>query len=282
MKALYFECYSGISGDMTVAALLDLGADQAKLEKALQSLHVGGITTKISRVTKSGIAACDFDVIPDAAHDGHDHDMRYLYGTREEAEEVVEGIHAHAAADHTHQHHHHHEHRGMKEITEIIDAADLTEGARAMALKIFGVLADAEAAAHGVSRDEVHFHEVGAVDSIADIVAAAVCLDDLGIQDVYVPGIYEGCGTVRCQHGVLPVPVPAVANICSAYHIPMNIASMPGEYVTPTGAAIVAAAATSYEMPEHFTIQKIGVGAGKREYDGPGILRIMEIETEDA
>lgn len=284
-KTLYLECNSGISGDMTVAALLDLGADRSVLENVLASLPINGFRTEISRVKKSGLDACDFNVILDEAHDNHDHDMEYLHGHKdnlaEDTHDCEDGHHHMHEHNHTHGHHHEHIHRGLSDIREIIDAARMTEGARKLAYKIFDILADAEAKAHGVSRDEVHFHEVGAVDSIVDIVAAAVCIDNLGITDCVVPVLYEGSGNIRCQHGILPVPVPAVANIAASHDLKLSIMPIQGEFVTPTGAAIVAAIKTSDVMPEMFEIEKIGHGAGKREYERPSLLRAMLISTQE-
>ena len=278
-KTLYLECYSGISGDMTVAALLDLGADRAVLDRVLKSLKVSGFATKISRVVKSGIDACDFDVVLDKEHENHDHDMEYLHGHHHEGHE---SNHAHGTG--TAQDHHHHEHRGIKEITYIIEHSAMTENAKKIALRIFEILAEAESKAHNVPVDQVHFHEVGAVDSIVDIVSVAVCLDDLDVTEVIVPVLCEGRGTVRCQHGILPIPVPAVANIVSANRLHLKMTEVEGELVTPTGAAIVAAVKTKDKLPKTFEIQKIGIGAGKRQYECPGILRAMIISesTEQA
>ena len=293
-KTLYLECYSGISGDMTVAALLDLGADRSVLDRVLKSLKVSGFETKISRVVKSGIDACDFDVVLDKEHENHDHDMEYLHGHHHEGhennhfydhnhahEDEVEHFHSH---EHNHAHgagsaqdRHHHEHRGIKEITYIIEHSAMTENAKKIALRIFEILAEAESKAHNVPVDQVHFHEVGAVDSIVDIVSVAVCLDNLDVTEVIVPVLCEGRGTVRCQHGILPIPVPAVANIVSANHLHLKMTEVEGELVTPTGAAIVAAVKTKDKLPETFEIQKIGIGAGKRQYECPGILRAMII-----
>ena len=298
-KTLYLECYSGISGDMTVAALLDMGADQTVLDNVLKSLPVSGFQTKVSRVVKSGIDACDFDVVLDKEHENHDHDMEYLHGHHHDhSQNDCEHVHAHEGDElhtHTHQHthshavesahvHHHHEHRGMKEITHIIEHGAMTENAKKIALRIFEILAEAESKAHNVPVDQVHFHEVGAVDSIIDIVSVAVCLDNLDITDVIVPVLCEGRGTVRCQHGILPIPVPAVANVVSANHLHLKMTEVEGELVTPTGAAIVAAVKTKDKLPEIFEIQKIGIGAGKRQYECPGILRAMIISesTEQA
>lgn len=282
MKKLYLECYSGISGDMTVAALLDLGADREVLMHTLRSLPVQEFDIKISRVKKAGLDVCDFDVILDHDYENHDHDMEYLHGHDHPHDHHHDHDHCHED-EHTHTHsahdHHAHSHRGMKEILEILEKADLTDRARATAVNIFTILGKAEAKAHGTTLEEVHFHEVGAVDSIVDIVAAAVCLDNLGIEQVVIPCLYEGGGTICCQHGILPVPVPAVANIVAAEHLKLHLTGENGEYVTPTGAAIAAAIRTSDVLPEVFTIEKIGLGAGKREYERPGILRALLIET---
>ena len=309
-RILYLECASGISGDMTVAALLDLGADEKKLRQALDSLQLDGAQVHISRVKKSGLDACDFAVELDAAHENHDHDMAYLHGTAQENMHVHNHNHSydhdhhhthdqehHHGHDHHHTHDHPHVHRGLQEITQIIERADLTDGAHALALRIFDILADAEAKAHGVPRGEVHFHEVGAVDSIIDIVAAAVCLDDLAPARIICSPLAEGCGTVRCQHGVLPIPVPAVTNIVAAHGLVIHPTQVRGELVTPTGAAIAAAVQTcqsgrpdgqetgqssdsyvdSYPAAytNDYTIEGVGIGAGKRDYETAGILRAM-------
>ncbi len=333
-KALYLECNSGISGDMTVAALLDLGADPKVLEQVLHSLPLEGYTIRISRVKKSALDCCDFDVILDEAHENHDHDMEYLYGHLHGAEHACEHHHEHGAehthahphedgAGHSHEHYHEdgaghihehaheqggehvhehyhedgaehihehaheqsaghsHVHRGMKEIREIIHAGSMTEGARRLALRIFEILAEAEAKAHGTTVEEVHFHEVGAVDSIVDIVAAAVCFDNLGVEEVILPPMTEGQGTVRCQHGILPIPVPAVANIAAMNQLEIHISSVQGELITPTGAAFAAAVKTTNQLPEQMKVLGVGLGAGKRNYECPGFLRCMLLEIPE-
>lgn len=316
MTSLYLECNAGISGDMTVAALLDLGADEKLLRNVLNSIPAGGFFVEISRVRKAGIDCCDFCVVLDSAHENHDHEMEYLHGqdfvhvcsedaghghTHSHSENVEHGhIHSHSEdveQDHTHSHSentehthshqeeahhhmHHHEHRGMAEITKIIEQTQMTENARSLALKIFQILAEAEAKAHATDINQVHFHEVGAIDSIVDIIAVAVCIDNLGIKNVIVPKLCEGKGTVRCQHGILPIPVPATANIMEAYHLAVEIMDVQGEFVTPTGAAIVAALRTSDQLPKQFIIKKTGLGAGKRTYERPSILRAMLIEEK--
>lgn len=312
-NTLYLECYSGISGDMTVAALLDLGADEKVVLDAVNSLPLEGFRVEIKRVKKSGIDACDFHVILDKKHENHDHDMEYLHGKGKEYSHLTvpfdedKDSHQHGHnhnQDHHHDHRHDHdqdhhydqdnhhdqvksldkvhmhEHRGMREIREIIERGAITKRAKEIALQIFTVLAEAESKAHNIPLEEVHFHEVGAVDSIVDIVAVAVCFDNLQIKEVIVPKIYEGCGTVRCQHGILPIPVPAVANIIQAHNINIQLTELEGEFVTPTGAAIIAATKTLDILPKEFKVLKIGLGAGKRNYERPGILRAMLIQSK--
>ena len=305
---LYLECTAGISGDMTVAALLDLGADRDVLMKALNSIPVKGFSIEIGRVKKAGIDCCDFRVILDEHHENHDHDMEYLHGHHQEhhhgeeeqtahyhhGEELQTSHHHHhkegqqeeqgknslCAHEHTHAHTHSHEHRGIQEIKHILAGCNMTKNAGNLAERIFHILAEAEAKAHNVPIEQVHFHEVGAIDSIVDIVAVAVCLDNLKIDQVIVPKLCEGTGTVRCQHGVLPVPVPAVANILKTHALKVEIMNVQGEFVTPTGAAIVAAIRTGDKLPKEFSIKEMGIGAGKRNYERPSMLRAMLIEAD--
>ncbi|MBR4173741.1 MAG: nickel pincer cofactor biosynthesis protein LarC [Lachnospiraceae bacterium] len=301
-RSLYLECETGISGDMMVAALLDLGADQQVLLNALEGIRDDSFEIKISRVEKSGIDCCDFNVVLDAEHENHDHDMNYLFGHRRKS--------SGSSSDHEHHHHHHHhsdheeesgrehyhhsvsddehekheEHqhgRNLGEIKAIIKSLDITEGARTLAFRIFDILADAEAKAHDKRRDEVHFHEVGAIDSIVDIVATAVCFDNLNIGKVVIKRMNEGHGSIRCQHGILQIPVPAVANIIESYGLPVAITERRGELITPTGAAIAAAVMTSQKMPKTFTVIKEGMGAGKRAYSVPSILKAMMFEENE-
>ena len=299
-KKLYLDCGSGISGDMFVAAMIDLGADPNTLQKALDSIPADGFFVEIGRVKKSGIDCCDFHVRLDDDCENHDHDMDYLYGSlapaagsgcscHEEPDREEHHCHCHEEGHDGEAHHccrqgkdHHHTHRGLAEILPMIDACDMTETAKALARKIFRIIGEAEAKAHDVPLEEVHFHEVGALDSIVDVVAAAVTFDSLHIKEVIIPKLTEGTGTVRCRHGVMPVPVPATVNIVSAYKIPMELTGAEGEYVTPTGAAIAAAVSTGSELPGSFVIKAAGLGAGKRAYtDRSGILRAFLIQGEE-
>lgn len=259
-RMLYLEGASGISGDMTVAALLDLGASQEKLEAVLESLRLEGYDCVVSRKSSYGLDGVDFDVrLHDHDYD-HDHD------------------HDHDGAGH----HHHHEHRNLSDVYEVIDRGVMTDGARALAKRIFLIVAEAEAAAHGVPLEQVHFHEVGAIDSIVDVVSAAVLVDDLGIDECVVDGLTEGRGFVRCQHGELPVPVPAVLNVARAFSIPLRRADVQGEMVTPTGIGIAAALRTRDSLPGKYRVEGVGVGLGKRDFGRANFLRAMILVEEEA
>lgn len=306
-RSLYLDCSFGASGDMIVAALLDLGASEERLRRALASLSMAGeFEIAVGRAEVSGIDACDFDVRL-MAGENRDHDMAYLHGGAGAADggagaSATEGGHAHGHGhglehggerdreryhghDHGHAHdhgrsHHHgaHTHRHLADIASIIDAADLEPGARALAHRTFSILAEAEGAAHGIAPEEVGFHEVGAVDSIVDIVAAAVLIDDLAPARVFATPLPDGRGTVRCQHGVIPVPVPAVRNVCMQQGVPFARVDVEGELVTPTGAALVAALDPSFTLPPSYLVSAVGAGAGKRRYAVPSIVRASLIE----
>ncbi len=236
---------SGIAGDMLVGALLDLGADFAALERALASVGVSHVS--VEDVTRSSIRARHFHV--------HEHD------------------HAHDH-DHDHDHGHDHEH-AWKHIRARIDGASLTDRARTCALTIFSRLAEVEGRIHGVAPDDVTFHEVGAIDSIADIVGAAVCLDQLDVDAIYLLGpVALGGGLVKTAHGLLPVPAPATVALLEGFPVrPGSFAD--GELTTPTGAAIVSALASGDRAPA-FSLDAVGYGAGTRNpADRPNVVRAI-------
>lgn len=299
-KILYLECNSGISGDMTVGALLDLGADRKVLEDALASLGVDGYHLHFGTTEKCGIKAYDFDVHleyeehehhHDHEHGDHDHEHTHSHthgdGTEHCHDHGHTHDHTHDHGDHdhdhvhTHGHMHPHTHRNLYDIYTIIDRLQSSDKVKQLARRIFEIVAEAESKAHGLPIDQVHFHEVGAIDSIVDIISTAVCLDNLGIEKVIVSPLAEGQGYVRCQHGTLPVPVPATANIAQAYGLKLRFTETPGEMVTPTGAAIAAALGTGASMPKNYRIVKIGIGAGNKDFDHANILRAMLIEEEE-
>lgn len=261
---LYFECKSGISGDMAVAALLDLGNSQKKLDEVLKSMNLEDeFSYKISKVEINSIKATDFDVIVKD---------NFSYSHNENGNK-----------DNKHQSHHHnhhkHIHSNLDDVYKIIDKAKMNESACNLAKKIFEIVARAEAKVHGKDIKDVHFHEVGAIDSIVDIVSFAFLFDDLNPDNVYFSTLTEGSGTIKCQHGILNVPVPAVCEIASSYKLPLKITENDGEMVTPTGAAIVAALNQGKALPQKIIIDSVGYGAGKRKYVNP-ILRVMKIKGD--
>lgn len=258
-KILYLECYSGISGDMTVGALLDLGASRERLMEELEKLGIGGYHLHFGRTQKCGIDAYDFDVHLEEEEHDHTHDHDHGHG---------------------HDHHHSHVHRNVHDIYQIIDRLE-DEETRRLAKEMFRLVAEAESRAHGLPVDQVHFHEVGAVDSIVDIVGTAVCIRDLGISRVAVSPLSEGRGYVKCQHGVMPVPVPATAGIAAACGLTLRLTDNEGEMVTPTGAAIAGCLRTEQELPERYIIEKIGVGAGTKDFKNANILRAMILVPEE-
>ena len=320
-KILYLDCASGISGDMTVGALLDLGASREKLVRALDSLGVSGYHLHFGRTKKCGIDAYDFDVHleeeehhhdhehshdehnhshdehnhshdeHDHSHDEydhehhHDHEHTHDHEHHHAHEHTHEHEHSHDHA-HTHDHMHPHVHRNIHDIFEIIDRLDASDRVKNLARRMFEIVAGAESKAHGIPVSEVHFHEVGAIDSIVDVISAAFCLEDLGIHRVVISPLSEGHGFARCQHGLMPVPVPATANIAAAQGLELTLRDVEGEMVTPTGAAIAAAFRTEAALPKKYQIEKIGIGAGNKDFAHANILRAMlltdktvEVET---
>ena len=248
MKTLYFDCFSGISGDMTIGALLDLGLDFEYLKTELKKLPVDGYELKAARVVRSNISAMKFDV-------------------------EVEGDHGH----HHHEHHdegHHHFHRKASEILQMIGQSSLTANPKRIAAGIFTKLAISEGKVHNIPPENVEFHEVGAVDSIVDCVGAAIGFDALGIERFSCSAINVGSGFIHCQHGVMPVPAPATSDLLRNATIYSKHANT--ELVTPTGAAILAAVVSRFGPLQNFVIDRIGYGAGTKQFpDFPNCVRLM-------
>lgn len=272
---LYFEMNSGIAGDMTIAALLDLGASKEKLVKAIESMGIDGYELVFDRKIKNNIDANNFDVIlSNHDHDHHhDHDHDHNHDHTHEHVDENGNTYTHSHSDD------HHGHRHLKEITDLINKADISQRAKKDALGIFDIIADAEAKAHGIEKSAVHFHEVGAVDSIIDIIGTAVLIDDLGVENIYFSDLSEGYGYQYSSHGQMPIPVPAVINILVGSDINLKLLDEEGEHVTPTGAAIV----RYYDKGEKinsFKVKNVGLGAGNKDFAKyTNILRVMEIES---
>lgn len=284
MKTLYLQCDSGISGDMFNAAMLDLGVSADLLTDSLKSLGLDDFEIKIAKKDKSGILCTDFDVIlkNDPEHD-HEHAGGEEHRLDHGHEHSESDGHAH---DHPHERHHGqthpHQHRNLRDIEAIIDGCPLSEPVKALSKKIFGIVARAEGRVHGLPPEEVHFHEVGAADSIADIIGAAVCVEQLGVERIVCSRLNEGTGFVRCAHGLMPVPAPATAEIMRAAAIPFEIIQQRGEMVTPTGAAIAAGISDSFGPMPPMKVEKIGYGCGKKDFERANVLRAFLGEAESA
>jgi uncharacterized protein (TIGR00299 family) protein len=272
MKTLYFNCFSGISGDMTIGALLDSGLGLDYLKTELRKLSVEGYELRMSRVTRSNVSAIKFDVLvhgepePGIDHQHHEHSHEHGAGHSHEHEHK-----------HEHEHHHHdsgHFHRKASQILAMIRESKLTPKTKEIATDIFTKLAISEGKVHHIAPEDVEFHEVGAIDSIVDTVGAAIGFEALGIERFLCSSINVGSGFIHCQHGVLPVPAPATADLLRHATIYQKYAQT--ELVTPTGAAILAAVVNRFGDLGGFAAEKIGYGAGSKQFaDFPNCLRVM-------
>jgi uncharacterized protein (TIGR00299 family) protein len=258
-KALHFDCFSGASGDMVLGGLLDLGLPMEALRGALGSLAIdyGGVSS--ARVLRAGVSATKFNAhADDPAAGSHDH--RHHHG---------DGA-PHAAA--------HHAHHSLKEIGGLIRRSALSPQARDRAIQLFERLAEAEAAIHDMPVDQVHLHEVGALDSIIDIVGAVYGLEWLGATAITSSPLNVGGGTVECAHGTFPVPAPATARLLEG--VPIYSGPIAKELVTPTGALIVTSYASAYGPLPPMRVDRIGYGAGSRDFErNPNVLRLFAGET---
>jgi uncharacterized protein (TIGR00299 family) protein len=259
MKTLYLDIFSGISGDMFIGALIDLGADDRKLERELKKLKLDGYHLHVARQQKSGIAGVKFDVhLADAHKHRHEHE------------------HHHASRFTHHGQHHHEENRTFEEIKKLIGRSTLSAWVKNKSVAVFQRLAEAEGKIHGRQPEKVHFHEVGAVDSIVDIVGACIALELLGKPRVLAAPVVEGTGWVDCAHGRFPVPAPATLAILGARGIGVTQCDEPHELVTPTGAALLAEFIESFGPMQSLVAEKIGFGLGTRDHQTrPNVLRAV-------
>ncbi|MDR1156864.1 MAG: nickel pincer cofactor biosynthesis protein LarC [Oscillospiraceae bacterium] len=265
MKILYLDCFSGISGDMTVAALTDLGAPPDVVDEGLRTLGLDGYQTQWTSVQKNGIGARQFTVLLE----GDERDGRAARPRDGHPDAHTHGGHGHG-------------HRTMGDIRALLTASALPRAVQARALSVFEVIAQAEGAIHGKPPEEVHFHEVGAVDSIVDIVAVALCLAHLAPDEIHVSRLREGHGFVLCRHGRIPVPAPATLAILQACGAPVVFTDVEGEMITPTGAGLVAALAARTGVPcPAGIVRAVGYGAGHKDFDHPNLLRAVLVETTE-
>ena len=232
--------------------------------------------THAAQLTPEHHHAHDHEHVHDHEH-MHEHEHEHSHEHGHDHEHMHDHEHGH-----DHSHGHSHTHRALSDVVALIESSCATQDAKDLAIKVFTIIAAAEAKAHGTSPDLVHFHEVGGLDSIADILAFAVCVTDLKITQTYATHLGEGFGEVRCQHGLLPIPVPAVANICAAHKLPMVTGRCYGELVTPTGAAMLAALECHFAPAPLTTMIAVGYGAGKRTYDKPSFVRATLLQEPSA
>lgn len=306
MSTLYLEPFSGLSGDMLNALLLDLGADRKHLEEALKTISLDGYHLHVDRIAKSSIWGTDFDVHMEHGEkdhgiagdfDHHDHEHEHEHHHHHEHEHTHEHAHSHAHEEHTHAHthehsqphnHHHHDHehthdghshkhthshhhhhgevRGLKEIETIILSSGVSDFVKEKSLEVFRDIAQAEANVHQMPVEEIHFHEVGATDSIIDIMSFFILWETLDIDTVYSTAVTEGSGTITVAHGVMPVPVPAVMQLRLQTAIPFSQDfDIHTELVTPTGLALFKAIRPVFAQPSNLTATKVGYGFGKRD-----------------
>ena len=247
MKILYYDCFSGISGDMNLGAMIDLGVDQDRLVEELSKIPIDPYEIRISKDQRKGISGMRVNI---------------LVSPQDARSDMPSG-----------------HHRTFRDISGLIEESSLSEKVKTISLNIFRRIAQAEAKIHGCGIDDVHFHEIGAVDSILDVVGAAFCLDYLKVDRVFSSPVQVGGGFVTCAHGILPVPAPATAEILM--EIPIRTGLVPFETTTPTGAAILAATVDAFMEQVEFTPCKIGYGIGKRDTDIPNILRVFLGEMQE-
>jgi len=308
MRTAYFDCIGGISGDMTLGALLDAGADPEQLVAGLKTLALPEWRLEIGRALKSGIAATTVEVIvrgeaagaaptmrvppsdaplpgaaaPHSHARSHSHEHTHEHGSTH----THEHTHAHsheAASTHTHQHEHGHSHdsdddghggtHSFAQVAALIRASGLPEAVKQQGEAVYRRLAEAEGRVHGVPLEQVHFHEVGAVDSIVDVLGAVYGLHLLGVERVVCSPLPNGHGFVRCDHGLMPIPPPATAELLKG--CPLRQVDVEGELVTPTGAALAAALAESFGPMPAFVIREAGYGAGRKDFPFPNLLRVV-------
>lgn len=310
MRILYYDCFCGISGDMNLAAMLNLGVPKEYLFKEISKLNLNseydiqinsseklGITgTRVDVILKDeannvdnigykDFERCSTDIIEDHSH-SHVHDQEHDHHNHSHGEDAShnhEHNHPHShehdcshnheqAHVHSHSENHEHHHRNLKDIENIINSSDLSEKVKNLSLNMFMRVAEAEAKVHGKTLYEVHFHEVGAIDSIVDIVGAAICLEYLKVDKIMASHVQVGGGFVKCAHGLMPVPAPATVEILKG--IPINVGVVQFETTTPTGAAILAENVQEFTSKIDFSIKKIGYGIGHRDLDIPNVLRV--------
>ena len=272
MKTLYIECNMGAAGDMLLASLAELTGDVKACEEKLNSIGIPDVTYEFEKSVKCGIEGTHAHVaVHGVEEDEHMHEHEH--------EDHHEHEHEHAEHDHHHEHEHHHHHTHMSDIENIINGLNVSDKVKADALAVYGLIAEAESRAHGKPITDIHFHEVGTMDAVADIVGVCVLLEQIAPDRIIVSPLATGYGQVRCAHGILPVPAPATASIIEG--IPTYSGDVEGELLTPTGAALLRHFAGSFGSRPVMTIEKTGYGMGRKDFAKANMLRTFIGSEED-
>lgn len=264
MKTLYFECNMGAAGDMLMAALLELTDDSTKFLEKINSLGLSGVRVSAQLENKCGINGTKMTVLINGEEEGHHHHHDH---------------HDHCDDDHHHHDHHHHSHSQVKDIKLIIDSLNVSDNVKKHSLEVYNIIAEGESAVHGIPVEQIHFHEVGNMDAIVDIVGACMLLEELEVDKIVASPIHVGSGQVHCAHGILPVPAPATAYILK--NVPIYGGQVKGELCTPTGAALLKHFAMEFGSMPIMKVEKIGYGMGTKNFDAANCIRAMLGETED-
>ena len=284
MQTLYFDCSSGISGNMTLAALTEIIGDENYLIDELKKLNIDGYDIEMTKAVKNGITGTHVEVLFESENDEHHHSHEHSHGE--------EHIHSHEhchGEEHTHSHEHSHEeghthnhiHRNLQDVNEIIDHSLLSNSVKDLSKRIFMRVAQAESKVHGKPLEEVHFHEVGAIDSIVDIIGTAILVDKIKPDRIVSSVVNDGHGFIHCAHGMMAVPVPATSEIFASSGVISRQIDIDTELVTPTGAAIIAELAESFELMPAGNVKKVAYGAGTKNLRIPNVLKVSLIETQD-
>ena len=288
MKTLYIECNMGAAGDMLLASLAELTGDVKACEEKLNSLGIPDVTYSFEKSVKCGIEGTHARVVALGVEE--DEYLHEHAPSREELENNFEHLHEHEHfhshdherhEEHSHEHQHHHHHTHMSDIEKIINGLSVSEKVKSDALAVYALIAEAESRAHGKPVTEIHFHEVGTMDAVADIVGVCALLEQIGADRIVASPLATGFGQVRCAHGILPVPAPATASIIEG--IPSYSGNVEGELLTPTGAALLKHFAGSFGPRPVMAISKTGYGMGKKDFSKANILRTFlgEEQNED-
>ena len=285
MKTLYIECNMGAAGDMLLASLAELTGDVKACEDKLNSLGIPDVTYEFEKSVKCGIEGTHAHVaVHGVEEDEHMHDHHHEEHHHEHTHEEHAHTHEHEHHDHDHHHEHeheehHHHHTHMSDIENIINGLNVSDKVKADALAVYGLIAEAESKAHGKPVTDIHFHEVGTMDAVADIVGVCVLLEQIGADKIVVSPLATGFGQVRCSHGILPVPAPATASIIEG--IPTYSGDVEGELLTPTGAALLKHFAGSFGTRPVMAIEKTGYGMGRKDFAKANMLRTFIGEADN-